>query len=214
MTAGSPAERRSPAGIQKLLSETYAIEADCPVDPFIVWKHKRGREAVYVREIGGEVEVLVSLPRKAVSSKKPSLDDLCQLVEGVSHFVCLAERCRRELPTTQLELELQAEVDKYVVLGLGGLAIERSSPANDRARFDPHASARLRTCLFEQTRFLHPEGTETGDRYRLANRLAARVTRRIERDLHRSGHWDSARRFLRKFHAAGQAEKMELCEAA
>ncbi|MCH7929016.1 MAG: ATP-binding protein [Proteobacteria bacterium] len=35
-------------------------------------------------------------------------------VEGVSHFVLVAERARRELPVTQLELELQAEIDKFL----------------------------------------------------------------------------------------------------
>ncbi len=59
---------------------------------------------------------------------------------------------------TQLELELQAEVDKFV------LCLEVS---NDSAQ-------RLLDRMFDSPRFLDAEGTEAGERYRLAHRLAAR----------------------------------------
>ena len=43
------------------------------------------------------------------------LQDFLLAVEGVSHFVYLVHRARQERPVSAVELELQAEVDKYLV---------------------------------------------------------------------------------------------------
>ena len=42
------------------------------------------------------------------------LDDLCKVIEGLSHFNYVAWRASRDRSVTLLELELQAEVDKFV----------------------------------------------------------------------------------------------------
>ena len=203
--------RRGPtltSRIQARLLRTYALEEAPPVDAFIVEADGAARETVRVREGNGELEVEVALPRKALTSARPTLDELCQVVEGVSHFLCLAERARRELPTTQLELEIQAEVDKYVVLVLGDVLHDGA------AGFDPERSRSMRARLFERVVFVHAEGSEPGDRYRVANDVAARVAHGLERGLVRSGRADGARAFLRRFYGAGQREKMELVRAA
>lgn len=197
-----------PARIQARLRSTYAIEEAPPVDAFIVEASAASRETVRVREADGELEVEVALPRSALVSPRPTLDEVCQVVEGVSHFVYLAERARRELPTTQLELEIQAELDKYVVLVLGDLA------GGGAARFDASRSRAMRARLFERVIYFHAAGTEHGERYRVANDVAARVAHGIERDLVRCGRADGARAFLRRFYSAGQREKMELSRAA
>jgi hypothetical protein len=44
-----------------------------------------------------------------------NLADLCLLIEGVSHFLGVAWHATQERPVTCLELELQAEIDKYVL---------------------------------------------------------------------------------------------------
>ena len=43
-----------------------------------------------------------------------NFSDFCLAVEGVSHFVYVALAAARQRPVSQLELELQAEVDKFV----------------------------------------------------------------------------------------------------
>ena len=43
-----------------------------------------------------------------------NLADYWTALEGVSHFVCLAWHAAYDRPVTLLELELQAEIDKYV----------------------------------------------------------------------------------------------------
>lgn len=198
------AARTLPSRIQARLRRTYAIEEAPPVDAFIVEADGTARETVRVREGEGELEVEVALPRSALSTLRPTLDELCQVVEGVSHFLYLAERARRELPVTQLELEIQAELDKYVVLVLGDVLGGRTDG------FDPGRSRAMRARLFEDVVFVHAAETERGERYRVANDVAARVAHGIEAGLVRSGRADGARAFLRRFYAAGQREKIEL----
>jgi len=159
---------------------------------------------LFVREDEEGVEVALHLPARALETQ-PSFDDLCQIVEGVSHFVCLAERARRELPVTQLELELQAEVDKYVVFVLGSLG--------DRP-FEPRRAARVRARLFEAVVYLDPPDTEKGERYRLANDLAARFAGRLEESFAIRGRYRDLLSALRRFYAAGQSEKIALARAA
>ena len=197
-----------PARIQAELCQMYGIPEAPPVEDFIQpieESAEEGREVLFVREDEDGVSIALHLPRAALEQRSPPFDLLCQVVEGVSHFLYLAERARRELPVTQLELELQAEVDKYVLLVHGPLAARA---------FDPARAARIRARLFEAVAYLHPRGTERGDRYRLANDLAARFAGRLEESFARRGHFERMRRALRSFYAAGQSDKINLARAA
>jgi hypothetical protein len=198
-----PAASSLPARIQERLSRYYGIEDAPAVDGFIEPADEGGRETLFVRDEGGELEIVLCLPRAVVEDgRAPSFDELCQVVEGVSHFLYLAERARRELPATQLELELQAEVDKYVLFAHGGEG------------FHPGRAARVRARLFERVRYLHAADTESGARYRMANDLAARFARRLEDIFSRHGRFEPMRAALRRFYGAGQAEKIGLAQAA
>jgi hypothetical protein len=194
-----------PARIQAQLARWYHIEDAPSVDPFIE-AADGGRETLFVRDEGGALELLLCLPRSAIErapgAPGPSFDELCQVIEGVSHFLYLAERARRELPATQLELELQAEVDKYVFLSHGD------------AVFHPGRAARVRARLFDRVTYLHAADTEQGARYRMANSLAARFARRLEAIFTRQGRAEPMRAALLRFYGAGQAEKIELAQAA
>jgi hypothetical protein len=150
------------------------------------------REALLLRESEGELEMALVVPGAAANEN----DDWLQLAEGVSHFVYVATRARQELPATHLELELQAEVDKFVLLVLEQLPFHRGDA------FEVHAR------LYERVRYLHEAGTELGDRYRTANDLAARFVRRLMGCGPASTH-----RALRRFYRAGQAEKIRLAAA-
>jgi hypothetical protein len=116
--------------------------------------------------------------------------------------VYVADRARRALPATQLELELQAEIDKYMLLVLS------------RESFDPESARMLHEQLFERVRFAHPEGTELGDRYRFANDLAARFVRRLEVVYVEKGRRTELRAALARFYGMGQAEKIQYARAA
>jgi hypothetical protein len=147
----------------------------------------------------GTLEIQIIAP---ALHQAPELDTICQLIEGVSHFVYVAERARRELPTTALELELQAEVDKYLLL------------VWNKRHFDPAFSRVVHARLFEGVRFCHPAGTEQGDRYRLANDLAARFVRRLDTSYASKGRFSELREALLRFYRMGQAEKIQTASAA
>ena len=165
------------------------------------------REVLLVREgEDGTVEMALRLPHLGKKNldvtSDADLDPLCQIIEGVSHFVYLADRAKGGREATQLEMELQAEVDKYVVLAasLGAL--------------DERRSARLRARLYDTVSFEHAPGTELGERYRLANELAARFVFRLERLYLASRRFGEMHGELRRFYRMGQEEKLRLGRAA
>jgi hypothetical protein len=182
--------------VQAQLMQYYALDALPSVEHFVRPCSGDRRERVVVRQAHDGVEVAVELP---AWSSTPTLDAVCQLVEGVSHFVLLAERARRELPTTQLELELQAEVDKFVMLAVQNDELEAREAL---------------TQLYGSVRYVDPPGTERGDRYRVANRLAKRFVQHLERQYIRRDHLGAMRDRLRHFYRVGQAGKVALAEAA
>jgi hypothetical protein len=159
---------------------------------------------VFVRDGDEGVEVAVALP--AAGLEPPGgpldLDTLCQVVEGVSHFVYLAECVRRRRPTTLLELELQAEVDKFVVLAFGPLA-----------RADLDTVRAVHASLYERVAYLHDAASEDGERYRLANDLAARLCARFRRP-QRGQIARSGREALVRFYRHGQQGKIRFAQAA
>jgi hypothetical protein len=192
-------------GLQQRLESFYRLEALPAVDDFARAANEGDREQVFVREADEDVEVAVALPAAGLAPPEGQLDldTLCQVVEGVSHFVYLAECVRRGRPTTRLELELQAEVDKFVVLAFGALA-----------RRDVGTVRAVHTSLYERVAFLHDAASEDGERYRLANGLAARLCARF-RWPHAAAHGArSGRETLVRFYREGQQDKIRLARAA
>lgn len=199
--------RSLPARIQAALCRVYGIEDALAVDDFIrPFSGGIEREVLWLREDEDGVEVAVFLPEAALDGRKAlEFDEVCQVIEGVSHFVFLVERARRELPVTQLELELQAEIDKYVVF---------VHDPHDVRSFEAHRAARVRARLYDAVSYVDPPGTEKGDRYRLANDLAARFSGMLDERFARRGRFEQLWRALRRFYAAGQCEKINLASAA
>lgn len=194
-------------GLQRRLEQFYALEDAPDVVAFVRTGSEESRETLLLRELEGELEIAVVLPpHEHIDERSLTASDLwLQLAEGVSHFVYLAERARTNLPATRLELELQAEVDKFVLLATEGGGLPTGLHRQSHRRL--HS---LRRWLYEHVRFLHPEGTEAGERYRLANDLAARfVTRTFSRMDAPTAH-----QALRRFYRSGQTEKIHLARAA
>ncbi len=194
-------ERALAAAIQRGLETLYQLDPVADVNAFVRPGSDGEREALFVREDeDGTVEMALRLPtlasREFDVSNDADLDPICQIIEGVSHFVYLAERARGNREATQLEMELQAEVDKYVIL------------AGSLRRLDERASTRLRVRLYEAVSFTHAEGTELGDRYRMANTLAGRFVFRLERMYLRARRFRELHKELRRFFRMGQEEKL------
>ncbi len=182
--------------IQRELERFYGLERAPNVTRFVREGEQGSREVVLLRESDGELEIALVLPPESrLIPAGGALEDVwLQVVEGVSHFLYLAERARVHLPVTQLELELQAEVDKFV-LSLG---------------FCTESARQLLDRMFDNPHFLDPEDSEAGERYRLAHHLAARFVSRVIV----ANDGQRARERLRSFYRAGQAEKIRLANAA
>ncbi len=128
-----------------------------------------------------------------------NLADFCTALEGVSHFLYSTWRLHRDAPVSLLELETQAEVDKYaatvfLVAGQqGGSYPSHVHPRLfDRVAFDPRLDA------------------HQYDRYRTAHRSAAQYCRRLERRFVSRGEAriEALLRELRKFYRLGCTAKM------
>jgi hypothetical protein len=184
--------------VQGALERLYRLDRAADVDAFVMRAEDGEREALFVREAeDGVLELRLRLPAlEGAFSGGDRLDPVCQIIEGVSHFVYLADRAARNREATQLELELQAEVDKYVVL------------AASLRDFDEIASKKLRARLYDDVSFAHDEGTELGERYRMANDVARRFTARLERDYVSRARYGELHHELRRFFNFGQGEKL------
>ena len=189
--------------IQRGLERLYHLDRAADVDAFVTHADAGEREALLVRESEDGLELLLRIPRlgeRTVDVDGASLDPLCQIIEGVSHFVYLADRASQGREATQLELELQAEVDKYVILASALVAGD--------ARADERTSRRLRERLYEGVAFVHPPDTVEGERYRTANGCARRFTGRLERDYLTRARYVELQGELRRFFHMGQGEKL------
>ncbi|MCA9640803.1 MAG: hypothetical protein H6718_09410 [Polyangiaceae bacterium] len=183
----SPLER-TVSRVAQALREYYRMDHALDIRDFVREGEPGSRETLVLRQRAEDLELCLVLPPQE-ATETDDADHFMQVVEGVSHFLLVVERARVDRPTTQLELELQAEVDKFVILSQAS---------------DAHAR-KLHTRLYEQVRFIHAEGSEAGARYRLANSLAARF---VHRHL---GHAPHARRqSFRHFYRVGQSEKIRL----
>jgi hypothetical protein len=94
--------------------------------------------------------------------------DFMMLVEGVSHFVYVAFKAEENHQLSALELELQAEVDKYVTCLLSTKQSQRISAA-------------LRQRLFKDVVYDEDLDADEQDRYRVANNNALRYSESLER---------------------------------
>jgi hypothetical protein len=98
--------------------------------------------------------------------------DYWTALEGVSHFLYLAWNAGHDKPVSLLELEMQAEVDKYV-----------GSYWLMRRQFPDRFPAELLRLLFERTRIDSRLAGGREDMYREASRYAQKFCRRLEQSL-------------------------------
>jgi hypothetical protein len=125
--------------------------------------------------------------------------DYWTALEGVSHFLYLAWNAGHDKPVSLLELEMQAEVDKYV-----------GSYWLMRRQFPDRFPAELLRLLFERTRIDSRLAGGREDLYREASRYAQKFCRRLEQSL-RDAHGRSQAQVLaelRRFYRLTNARKL------
>jgi len=208
-------------GLQSLLSELYALDLVYEVDDFLTTDAVLARaldaggreidEKLLIAETDGEAEVSLYvepgvLERLAQSDPLEKLDadnleDFWTAFEGVSHFTYYAWNAQLEKPVTLLEMELQAEVDKYVATTLLLLRQGRRQPRG------------LHHWLFELPRLDERLDADELDRYRSANRYAGKYCRKLAPAIARGAADEATRAELRRFYRFSQASKIEHIEA-
>jgi hypothetical protein len=199
---------------QRRLQGLYALDLRFDAADFLVTAAQRvalgnalggapsdDREALWVLEESDDLSVALCLAdellRGADATDDASLDHYCALLEGVSHLLYLLDRARTRRPTTLLEMELQAEVDKFVTTYF--------------ARLD--ARVGLSTTRLLQRLFVDCELTvracplET-QRYRAANRMAHRYCAYLQSRYLERGQVEPLLSEVRRFWRMGLAEKL------
>jgi hypothetical protein len=134
-----------------------------------------------------------------VKLSEENVSDYWTALEGVSHFLYFAWNAGHDKPVTLLELELQAEIDKYVA---SFLLLKRQFPE----RFP----AELLRLLFERTRIDPQLANGRENLYRTASRHAEKFCRNLERTLRSSRRelTHEALAELRRFYRLTDARKV------
>jgi hypothetical protein len=176
--------------LQSLLGKIYAVEPPFDVASFLVtdralvesWSGAGAAttdEALFLRETGDGLEMSLYVDGAVLDRLEAAdpfarlgddnLQDCCTAVEGVSHLLYVAWSAMRGRAVSLLELETQAEVDKFAA----ALVLSGASAA-------PEAE-RLHTRLFGSVRFAEGLDAERLGRYQAANRFGARFCGRLAR---------------------------------
>lgn len=165
-----------PARIQQHLEAIYGIRCELRVTDCLLDEQQarelggtmRAREELLVREEQGQMEVGLFLAPELLHHAD-DLGSFCEAAEGVSHFLYLHRAAALDRHVSLLELEAQAEVDKFAICALGSW-VDDAEGAGARSLFSRiFEGARLRDALTEQESW----------RYREANRLAKIYCRRL-----------------------------------
>jgi hypothetical protein len=185
--------------VQRGLELLYRIETHLDVRHYIVSEQercaslrggtlpgteRRPREQLLVSELDGELSLGLYLDAQALANLERhdphaglgqhNFGDFCLAVEGVSHFIYVAQCAAADRTVTALELELQAEVDKYVSCVL----------LDDEAHLRARA---LRALLFDDVHYANDLGPVERSRYQTANREARQYAGALERRYLRAG---------------------------
>jgi hypothetical protein len=137
-------------------------------------------------------------PLEALTSA--NVADYWTALEGVSHFLYLTWNAGHDRGVSLLELELQAEIDKYVA---SWWLLREQDPQRHPTE--------LHRLLFDRTRIDEALAGTSCELYREANRYAARFCRRLQRQL--SAGAVRVRREalseLRRFYRLSRARKVD-----
>ncbi len=207
--------------LQTLLHDLYELDVAYDVSDFLLTDETVARqldrdgrqidEKLLIAEGGGEAAVSLYLEETLVQRlhrhnptrqlDAGNLGDFWTAIEGVSHFTCYAWNAGWERSVTLLEMELQAEIDRYVA------TIMLFARQGIRAPGDLHRR------LFARPSFDQALSGEELDRYASANRLAALYCRVLQPRLAAGGRDDGLRGELCRFYRLGRNAKIDHIEA-
>ncbi|MEX2495429.1 MAG: hypothetical protein WD448_05030 [Woeseia sp.] len=205
------------AGLQKYLTDIYQVDQGVEVTDFLITDPALAKllgygslvpntdESVLLSQDEEGLALSLYLDGKMLSRlvddnpmeqlRTDHLDDFCKVIEGISHFNYIVWRASQDKCVTLLELEMQAEVDKFV--GTWLMALDQEEYELARC---------LHGLLFDRVSYNPNLDRDQLERYRAANDYAARfchgLRRRLNHDGNRSLHE------LRHFYRLSQTAKI------
>ena len=204
--------------LQKRLQSIYEIETEYAVADFLVSDERiknylsnapnRIRETVFVSESDEYLDISVYLHADVVEHlqlENPeerlhsgNVEDFCLATEGISHFLKLIWHGEYDRSVSLLELELQAEIDKFILMYL--FYSEQLNVVK---------TEELRHLLFDAVNFHPGLDSQEQKRYQNANYYAGKYCQALEKIyIHR----DDARHMLkelRRFYRLPLSEKLQ-----
>ncbi len=208
--------------LQSLLSDIYALEMSYDVDDFLITDAQLaskldagGRqvdEKLLIAEQAGAASVSLYLEQglmdrlrdnnPAYRLSTDNLKDFWTALEGVSHFTYYAWNAMVEKSVTLLEMELQAEVDKFIGTTLLLQRQGESPPSN------------LHQWLFGLPRFDARLAADELTRYQDANHYAAKYCLKLVPQLSQWTAGSELNKELCRFYRLTQPAKIRHIEAA
>ncbi len=199
--------------MQRGIESLYRVETGVEVEHFVVGtayrdelvRDRKPREQLLVVEADGEMNLALYIAPAVLENLRANdpgarlddrnLGDFLLAVEGVSHFIYAVCCARVDRQVSQIELELQAEVDKYATCLL------TTEPSME-------VSSGLRRRLFEDAEYEPDLDDEEQGRYRAANDNANRYTAWLEDTFVARRRIPEMLGELRRFYRAGLAAKL------
>ena len=215
MTGGERTVGERVGWIAGWLAEVYALELKFEAERFLVsLSPEQAREllpsgcssGLVVVEHEDEVELGIHLAPEDESQEGTVLEE-------TSHLVCVAWHAARNLPVSQLVLELQADVDRFVFARLrADGSSQRRSPGGQGGRARPRSSGTGEPFAhFERCRWAEGLDPECRRRYQLAHERAHRYCRRLDRRFPQRADTPALLSELRRFYRASPDTKLR-CE--
>ena len=199
--------------IQNVLTQMYKLPLECPLASYLLATptgiqigNPLGKEALVVRETPGAVEVGLYIDPETTQNlekhdpfkrlDKNNFADFCAAIEGVSHLLYFLFRAEKGETITELELELQADVDRFLLLCFLCHKSHEILPQEMLHK------------LFDDVQFRKGLTRKTKERYLRANGWAAKFCSKLERNFLKNGNWRATLETARTFYQRNHWEKI------
>lgn len=129
--------------------------------------------------------------------KKGKHSEFCLMLEGVSHFLYVVWNANHNKQVTLLEMELQAEIDKFILM-------------QDLIKHEQQDGSinKLRNWLFENNTYDTELSSNELERYEQANYYAAKYCKALQKNYKLSGLNKELLNELRRLYRMSQQEKI------
>ena len=206
--------------MQNQLQQVYDLSLSYRVDDFLITKNSElnsiegnqssrpSAEKLLIRQHNEDLDIALYIAEELIQNLEQhnpyqcldhkNIQAFCTALEGVSHFLYLTWNAGHNRCVSQLELELQAEVDKFVTL---------YSLCKTQGSLSGHDM--LLSWLFEHCSFASNLNRVERIRYQTANKLAHRFCQRIGRLIENGNDQSSPYRELRRFYRRRHHHKLD-----